>query len=296
MITLVLYLVATVATAFAVRRLYFFICRFFTGAGHRRRVRRDQLRDRRADPGARARPGRPDHQRLLLARRRRGALRSCSCSTPASSRPTSAGASRSGIGAVLGLGDPARPPPRAREPALAVHPRPRGGGRADRRRDRARGRARRPAAARGARRTRSRSASASRSRSARSPRPPSSATRARRSSASRCSSARRSSTTRVTFDLGTFLSTFFDIESGRVPVFIALFAVGELPRAAAARAAVRHGRPQADDRRHLPRLGGRAGRARRSCSIGGTLGKWGVHGAAASRRSSSPRPARARPT
>ena len=37
---------------------------------HRRRVRGDQLRDRRADPGARPRHGRPDHQRLVLARHR----------------------------------------------------------------------------------------------------------------------------------------------------------------------------------------------------------------------------------
>ena len=37
---------------------------------------------------------------------------------------------------------PARPPQRAREPALALHPRPREGGRGDRRRDRARVRAR----------------------------------------------------------------------------------------------------------------------------------------------------------
>ena len=37
----------------------------------RRRVRGDQLGDRRADPGPGARPGRPDHQRQLLGRRRR---------------------------------------------------------------------------------------------------------------------------------------------------------------------------------------------------------------------------------
>ena len=44
----------------------------------------------------------------------------------------------------------------------------------------------------------------------------------------------------VTFDLGTILSEFFKIESGKVPIYITLFAVCELPRAAAARAAVRH--------------------------------------------------------
>ncbi len=40
------------------------------GLRHRRRVRRDQLGDRRADSGARARPRRPRDQRQLLARRR----------------------------------------------------------------------------------------------------------------------------------------------------------------------------------------------------------------------------------
>ena len=74
-----------------------------------------------------------------------------------------------GLGAVLGLADPARPPQRAGEPALAVHPRPRGGGRADRRRDRAARSRRRPARScpepDGASRVRQREAS----RSARSP-------------------------------------------------------------------------------------------------------------------------------
>ena len=65
----------------------------------------------------------------------------------------------------------------------------------------------------------------------------------------------------VTFGLGTFLVEFYDIESGRVPIYIALFAGQQLPRAAAAGAAVRHRRAQADDRRHVPRLGDRAHRA-----------------------------------
>ena len=73
LVTLVLYLVATVATAFAGSALYFYIARFFTGAGHRRRVRGHQLGDRRADPRARARARGPDHQRLVLARARRPA-------------------------------------------------------------------------------------------------------------------------------------------------------------------------------------------------------------------------------
>ena len=76
LITLALYLVATIATAFSqivpdVRDLPLLHRR-----GHRRRVRGDQLRHRRADPGAGARHRRPHHQRLVLARDRggRGAL------------------------------------------------------------------------------------------------------------------------------------------------------------------------------------------------------------------------------
>ena len=101
-----------------------------------------------------------------------------------------------GLGAVLGVGDPGRAPPRAREPALAVHPRPRGGGRADRRRDRGRGARGDGRGARRAGRRRSPSASASRSRCARSPRRRSRPTRSAPCSAWRCSSARPSSTTR----------------------------------------------------------------------------------------------------
>ena len=74
MITLAVYLLATVATAFAFAPWYFFLFRFLTGFGHRRRVRRDQLGDRRADPGAQPRPGRPRDQRQLLGRRRRSAV------------------------------------------------------------------------------------------------------------------------------------------------------------------------------------------------------------------------------
>ena len=52
----------------------------------------------------------------------------------------------------------------------------------------------------------------------------------------------------MVFDLGTILSGFFDVGSAAVPYFIVVFAVEQLPRPAAARPAVRHGRPQADDR------------------------------------------------
>ena len=55
-------------TAFAWNLPSFLALRFLDRRGHRRRVRGDQLRDRRADPGALARAGRPRRQRKLVAR------------------------------------------------------------------------------------------------------------------------------------------------------------------------------------------------------------------------------------
>ena len=54
LLTLVVYLIATVATAFSGSALFFYVCRFHRRR-HRRRVRGDQLGDRRADSRARAR-------------------------------------------------------------------------------------------------------------------------------------------------------------------------------------------------------------------------------------------------
>jgi MFS family permease len=51
LITLGVYLVGTVLTAFSMNPTWYFACRFVTGAGIGGRVRRDQLRDRRAHPG-----------------------------------------------------------------------------------------------------------------------------------------------------------------------------------------------------------------------------------------------------
>ena len=48
----------------------------------------------------------------------------------------------------------------------------------------------------------------------------------------------------------------------------------QLPRAADARAAVRHRGPQADDRRHLPGLGGASPRCWRSCSSAARSAQW----------------------
>ena len=50
MITLGIYLTGTVLTAFSMNPVWYFACRFITGAGIGGGVRRDQLRHRRADP------------------------------------------------------------------------------------------------------------------------------------------------------------------------------------------------------------------------------------------------------
>ena len=79
-VTLGVYIAATVATGFSFAPWFFFLLPLHHRNGDRRRVRGDQLGDRRADPSAGARPRGPDHQRQLLARRgaRRGRGRSCS--------------------------------------------------------------------------------------------------------------------------------------------------------------------------------------------------------------------------
>ena len=99
----------------------------------------------------------------------------------------------------------------------------------------------------------------------------------------------------VTFDLGTLLTEFFDIESGARADLHRPVRGLQLPRPGAARAAVRHDRPQADDRRQLHRLGARADRSSRSCSST-TRSAPGASWRCCWRRSSSPRPAPAPPT
>ena len=96
--------------------------------GHRRRVRGDQLRDRRADPRARARDRRPDHQRLVLARHR-GRL--AALDRPARRvdlRRRRRLARRLRARRDPRHRDPARAALRAGVATLAVHPRARRGG------------------------------------------------------------------------------------------------------------------------------------------------------------------------
>ena len=106
---------------------------------HRRRIRRDQLGDRRADPGARAGLGRPHHQRELLARRR---VRRGRHAAPSESRPAGREcrlAAHVRDGRRTGARHPPRAPERSREPALARASRTEGRGRAGGQRDRGAG-------------------------------------------------------------------------------------------------------------------------------------------------------------
>ena len=287
-----LYLVATVATAFAFAPWYFFLFRFLTGFG----IGGEYAAINSAIDE-------------LIPARNRGQV------DLAINGSFWVGSAIGGLAALLlldasifaarprlaagvrrrrdpGPGDPDRPPPRPGEPALAVHPRPGGGGRAHRRPDRGGGARARPARSCPSRATRSRSASATsipfRELAGRSL---SSATRAARSSASALfigqaflynavtsSTSARSCTTSSTsrsshvpylfvlFALSNFLGPLllgrlFDTV-GRIPMI-----AGHLPRSrlrsspllgvllsAVARRVLVHG---AGRRRVLPRLRGR---------------------------------------
>ena len=204
LVTLGIYILATVATAFAEP------CSSSSAllhrSGHRRRVRSDQLGDRRADPGPHARPCRPDHQRLLLARfAAGGAVAAIFLLDTDIFRPTSAGdwrsasarCSRSRSCSSCGT----CPRARAGCSSTAARRRPSGssmGSSATSVRDRARSSA--------SRATRSRSASARRSRSGRSPRWRSRGTRSGRCSGLALFIGQAFIYNAVTFDLGTLLS------------------------------------------------------------------------------------------
>ena len=140
-ITLVLYTIATVLTAFSPEPDVVLRLPLPDRGRHRRGVRGDQLRDRRTDPGPISRPDRRGDQRLVLDRRgrRRPAHHPAARSDHGRSEPRLAARLRARRGA--GARGVAGPPPRAGESALAVHPRPRGRGRADRHRHRGAGRA-----------------------------------------------------------------------------------------------------------------------------------------------------------
>ena len=87
LVTLAVYMGATVATAFSTGFAFFALLPLPHRHRHRRRVRGHQLGHRRADPGARARPRQPGDQRQLLDRR--GARRAAEpgAARPARARP-----------------------------------------------------------------------------------------------------------------------------------------------------------------------------------------------------------------
>ena len=142
LITLGVYTVATVLTAFSMNPTWYFACRFLTGAGIGGEYAAINSAIDELIPEEVPRPRRRRDQRLVLGRCRRR----CAAHHPAA-RPDRG---RPGVGLAAGLRarrdpggrHPDRAPPRAGEPALAVHPRPRGRGRGDRPRHRGPGRQR----------------------------------------------------------------------------------------------------------------------------------------------------------
>ena len=258
MITLGVYLAATIATAFSFLAAVLLRLPVRHRNGHRRRVHRDQLGDRRADSRQAPRPDRHPHQRHLLGRRRR--------------RRAAIGRGAAHLLAAARLArllrprlhprprDPDRPPARAREPAVALHPRARGEAEAVTQRS-----------------------------SARSPtRPAPSWTRddtitiQQRKTIGLGEIARtvlRDYPKRtvlglalfigqaflynsILFGYATLLTTFFHVSDRRRPVLSRRVRRRQPARSDRARRAVRLGRAQADDRRHVHPLGRAAARHR----------------------------------
>ena len=294
LVTLVLYLVATVATALRGLGAVLLHRPLLHRRRDRRRVRGHQLGDRRADPRARARAGGPDHQRLVLARRGGRRARRAGPARHVDLRARRRLAAGVPDRRRARRRDPARAPARAGEPALAVHPRPRRGGRADRRRDRAGGALGDRRAAGGAGR--------------RDHGPPAQDDLVPRDRLDRLQAlpAPHRARVRAVRRPGVHLQRRH-LRARHVPGRVLRHRVRaradlhravrlqQLPRPAAARAAVRHGRAQADDRRHLHRLRDRADRA--DDPVRGRLARAvGLHGAAAGDLLPRDAPAPARPT
>ena len=224
LVTLALYIAATVATAFAWTAWYFYLMRFLTGAGIGGEYSAINSAIDELIP-ARVR-GRID---LIIngsywIGAMGGAAAAIVLLNEACCRRTSAGASPS-VWAPSSAWRSCSSAGTSREPALALHPRPRGGGRADRRQHRG-GRARLDRrGARRAREGRSRYASASGSRSARSRTGVPGLPEAKRPLP--CAFVGQAFIyNAVTFDLGTLFTKLLGVTSSFVPVFLIMFAAG----------------------------------------------------------------------
>ena len=226
MITLGVYLAATIATAFAWTPLFFFACRFVTGMGiggeysainsaidelipakHRGRI--DILINGTYWAGAAA-----------------GALLSVAALHIFS--PLLNWRVCFGLGVDPRDRDPDRPPPCAREPAVAVHPRSRGRGRGDHPGHRAPGRREHRRRARRPRRDDHHQA-------AQVDRPVGDLARDRRrrtrsgpSSASSLFIGQAFLYNAILFGYATLLSTFFGVSTSNAPYYLVAFAVGNL--------------------------------------------------------------------
>ena len=155
LITLGVYLVGTVLTAFSMNPMWYFVCRFVTGAGIGGEYAAiNSAIDELIPAKYRGRIDIAINGSFWV-----GAALGAMLTIPLLD-PTVVGNQELGwraafaLGAVLAVGILLRAQERAGEPALAVHPRPRGGGGADRPRDRGDGRGRdRHVAARASRET-----------------------------------------------------------------------------------------------------------------------------------------------
>ena len=129
LVTLGVYTVATVATAFAPDPLWYFIARFVTGMGIGGEYAAINSAIDELIPKAYRGPGRHRDQRHVLGGCRSGSLLTIPLLDPDPRRPGARLAARVRAGRGAGDRHPRRPAPRAGEPPLAVHPRPRGRGR-----------------------------------------------------------------------------------------------------------------------------------------------------------------------
>ena len=264
---------------------------------HRRRVRGDQLRDRRADPRARARPRRPHDQRQLLAGRRDRLGRRAVVPQHRPFAKDFGWRLAFGCGAVLGLSILLVRRNVPESPRwLFIH------GREDEAEkivdsiEQRRARRRRARTLSEPDETITVEPAQDASRSARSRRSRSASTRSGRCSCLALFIGQAFLYNAITFDLGTILTTYFERRlRQRCRYFIVIFAVGQLPRAAAARPALRHRRPQDHGRRSLPRRRPLIGACSPFSCSAARSSEW-TFIALVCARSSSRRPARAPPT